>query len=79
MDQNFFLIFQYREFKYCPVVYSSEGSITVGESVHVEISEVNGDDRSKTVLVSWSHKVSLSVLLINSKPMRSDYVLSVLL
>jgi len=45
-----------REFKYCPVVYSSEGSITVGESVHVEISEVNGDDRSKTVLVSWSHK-----------------------
>ena len=43
-----------REFRSCPVVCSSVGSITVGDSVHVE---VRGEGDGKAVLVSWSHKV----------------------
>lgn len=36
-----------------PVSYSSDGSISISDSVLIQVS---GDDESKSVLVSWSHQ-----------------------
>ncbi|XP_076451767.1 LOW QUALITY PROTEIN: integrator complex subunit 11-like [Babylonia areolata] len=41
------------DMKQCPVQYSSDGSISVGESVLLNVA---GDEDSKTILVSWSHQ-----------------------
>jgi len=43
----------HRELRNIPVSCSSVGSITVGDSVHVE---VRGEGEGRAVLVSWSHK-----------------------
>ena len=40
--------------KQCAVQYSSDGSISVGESVMLTVS---GDEEMKNILVSWSHQV----------------------
>lgn len=45
-----------RDMKHCPVQYSSDGSISIGESVLLNIS---GDEESKNILVSWSHQVCM--------------------
>ncbi|RUS69585.1 hypothetical protein EGW08_022655 [Elysia chlorotica] len=42
-----------REFPRSPVQFSTENSITVGDSVFVQIG---GDEESKNILVSWSHQ-----------------------
>lgn len=39
--------------KHCAVQYSSDGSISVGESVFINVT---GEEDSKNILVSWSHQ-----------------------
>ena len=46
--------FSLREFPRSPVQFSTDNSVTVGDSVLVQIS---GDEDSKNILVSWSHQV----------------------
>lgn len=46
-----------------PIHYSSDGSISISDSVLIQVS--GDDDEAKSVLVSWSHQVSRGCLLIN--------------
>ncbi|KAL8620084.1 Integrator complex subunit 11 [Nucella lapillus] len=43
------------DLRQCPVQYSSDGSISVGESVLLDVTGED-DGKTKTILVSWSHQ-----------------------
>ncbi|XP_052081449.1 integrator complex subunit 11-like isoform X2 [Mytilus californianus] len=55
-----------------PVSYSSDGSISISDSVLVQVS---GDEESKSVLVSWSHQVSICKVSSDGSISISDSVL----